>query len=114
MTLGDLRVLFSTLISEHVVWINRDKGLGLGWEVMMDEGMDRITQKDPTSDHMRNSNHERGLAQDLVLRLNGVVQTSSAAHEVSGQKWETRHPLCRNGRKWGDGGHYSLEFQGVK
>ena len=76
--------------------------------------MERITEKDPTSDHMKNSLHHLGLANDLDLYFNGVYLTRTEDHKFSGDKWKSMHPLCRWGGdfKHPDGNHYSLEWQG--
>jgi len=113
MTLSEAQVLFTSLIAAHVNWINNEHGLGLGVNVAFDEVAENITTKDPTSDHMKNSNHHRRLAADLLMFINGVYQEDSEAHEESAAIWLTRHPLCRNGIGWGDGGHYSIEWGGV-
>lgn len=110
MTLGDMRRLFTKLICEHVLWIIENSP----YEVAFDEGRDAITKKDPTSDHMKGSCHEVGLAQDLLFYLNKEYITTTETHLFSGIKWKTRHPLCRWGGDWGDGNHYSFEYQGRK
>lgn len=111
MTLKQARILFTTLIAEHVVWINSKYGAGLETKVAFDEVTERITEKDPTSDHMKNSLHHSGLAADLNMYIGGVYQKATMAHEFSGQMWESRHPLCRWGGRFGDGNHYSIEWQ---
>jgi len=90
MTFGEKRKLFTKLICEHVLWL-----LAEGFEVTFDEGLDRLTEKDRTSDHMKNSLHGVGLAQDLNLFINGVWLTTTESHKRSGEKWESRHELCR-------------------
>ena len=112
MTHKDARILFTSLISTHIDWINNEHGLGLDVKVYMGEGTEDLTKKDPTSDHRKGSLHHLGLAMDLHMDIGGVYQEGSEAHNVSGEIWESRHPLCRNGRKWGDGNHYSLEWEG--
>jgi len=98
MTLGDLRRLFTKLICEHVLWINSVPG----YAVAIGEGMDRKTDKDPTTDHMVKSLHEVGLAQDLDLYYNGAYQKATDDHKFSGLVWEKRHPLCRWGGRFGE------------
>lgn len=63
---------------------------------------------------IRNSGHQRKLAQDLDLFIDGVYQTTTEAHRPFGEWWEKQHPLARWGGRFGDGNHYSFEFQGVK
>jgi len=79
MTLGEKRKLFTKLICEHVLWL-----IAEGFEVTFDEGLDRLTAKDPTSDHMKNSLHGIGLGQDLNL-LWGVAHDNRVTPAVRGE-----------------------------
>ena len=63
---------------------------------------------------IRNSVHQDKLAIDLNLFKNGVYLSSSEDHRLLGEYWETLHPLCRWGGRWGDGNHYSVENMGRK
>lgn len=63
---------------------------------------------------IRNSVHGDKLAIDLNLFRNGAWLASTDDHRPLGEYWETLHPLCRWGGRWGDGNHYSVEFQGRK
>jgi hypothetical protein len=111
-----MRCLFTRLIAELVLWVNEQPG----HQAAFDEVTERVTAKDPTSDHMKNSVHHVGLAADLLLYINGVYQESSEAHRAIGEKWKSMHPLCRwggdfrraDGRPRPDGNHYSFEYQG--
>ena len=107
VTLREGRVLFTRLLSEHVLWLFEQ-----GYEVAYDEVTERLTAKDPTSDHMKQSLHHLGLAGDLNLYRNGTYLADTEHHRVSGEKWETRHPLCRWGGRFHDGNHYSVEWGG--
>lgn len=113
MTHKKARILFTSLMAAHVDWINNQHGLGIGVKVYFGEGTEDLTQRDPTSDHMKGSLHHLGLAMDLHMDINGVYQKNSEAHEYSGQVWESRHPLCRWGGRFGDGNHYGLTWKGV-
>lgn len=110
MTLREARVLFTRLIIDQVRWMNENPG----WEVALGEGLDRRTAKDPTSDHMKNSLHDLGLAQDLDLYIDKEYQKNTIAHAFAGERWERQHELCRWGGHFGDGNHYSIEWNGVK
>lgn len=63
---------------------------------------------------IRNSLHELKLALDLDLFRDGNYLADTEAHRPLGEYWETLHPLCRWGGRWGDGNHYSVEYQGRK
>lgn len=61
-----------------------------------------------------NSLHGKRLAIDFNLFINGKYQTTTKAHQPLGEFWELLHPLCRWGGRFGDGNHYSMEYEGVK
>jgi len=92
--------------------------LALGFEIALDEGMDRITPKDPTSDHMPNSLHLIGLAQDLDLYKEGKYLMDTLEYTQLGEAWEAlgrsrNWPLAWGGRfSKPDGNHFSWEWQG--
>jgi len=117
MKLAEKRVLFSKLIAEHLLWLNSFEGV----HACFDEVTERITAKDPSSDHMRRSLHHEGLAADINLYDEKWLYLSKTEdHLFSGEVWERRHPLCRWGGRFGgsssglgkDGNHYSLEHEG--
>ncbi len=114
LTLRTARCGFSRAIAELIIFAN-----SVGYDVAMAEGMDRLTEKDPTTDHMPKSLHEIGLAQDLDLYLNGVYLMDSEDHRVLGDWWEEygkTHglPLVWGGNfKKPDGNHYSLKWLGI-
>jgi hypothetical protein len=114
MTLRQARCAFTIAIAELILF-----AISEGYEIAMGEGMDRITAKDPTSDHMKGSNHDIGLANDLDLYLNGVYLMDSEDHLVLGTWWEeygVEHglPLVWGGNfSKPDGTHYSFRWKGV-
>jgi hypothetical protein len=61
-----------------------------------------------------NSLHLDGLAIDLHLYRDGAYLPDTSAHRELGEWWERQHPLARWGGRFGDGNHYSLEWQGRK
>lgn len=63
---------------------------------------------------IKNSLHTKKLAIDLNLFRNGKYLSSTESHRQLGLYWETLHPLCRWGGRFGDGNHYSLEHEGLK
>ena len=90
----------------------------LKYEIALDEGMDRITEKDPTTDHMKGSLHEIGLAQDIALYLNGVWLNATEDYEPLGTWWEDYGVSHGLPLVWGgnfskpDGDHFSLRWGG--
>ena len=100
MTLGEQQELFSDLYTEHIQWL-----YGRGYKVRMGDvfAHDR---------HKPNSNHYIKLAGDINLFKDGEYLTETEQHRESGEKWESRHELCRWGGRFNDGNHYSLIHHG--
>lgn len=109
MSLRKDRCEFTKCICQLVLF-----AYNMGYEASFDEVTEKITKKDPTSDHMPHSNHHVGLAADINLFRNGVYLKNTEDHAILGAKWKTMHPLARWGGDWGDGNHYSFEYMGRK
>jgi hypothetical protein len=58
--------------------------------------------------------HQLSLAVDLNLFKDGKYLELSDDHKPFGEWWEKQYELARWGGHWGDGNHYSFEFNGVK
>lgn len=58
--------------------------------------------------------HRESLAVDISLFKDGVYLTSSDDYAFAGRQWEALHSLARWGGKFGDGNHFSFEWQGRK
>ena len=67
---------------------------------------------------IRRSLHNLGLAIDIQLfkKVNDVwvYCEKSAEYEPVGTFWEGLHPEARWGGRFGDGGHFSIAYQGIK
>lgn len=111
MRLGEKQELFSRLMAEHVVWLYEQ-----GYAV-------RSGDYFASTGHRPGSNHYIKLAADLNLFLEGEYLDETMDHQESGEKWESRHELCRWGGNWDkddhpgepgedDGNHYSLIHEG--
>ena len=121
MTLREARCIFTKCDAELTLW-----AFSQGFEVANAEGMDRITDKDPTTDHMKGGLHGIGLAQDKDLYKNGVYLTKSEDHAPLGARWKVMGQLYGLALAWGgdfkdkdgkpkpDGNHYSLQWLGQK
>ena len=113
MTLREARCIFTKHLAMLVLDIIEE-----GYEVAFDEVTERITAKDPTSDHMPNSLHHLGLAADLLLYRNGVYLSKSEEYTQFGERWEAfgkEHNIpLRWGGRFKDGNHFSLEWGGKK
>lgn len=114
MKLSSARVLFTESIVRLILFM-----ISQGERPAFDEGLDRITAKDPTSDHMKGSLHNIGLAQDIVLyNKDGSVKDKTEDHFKYGLWWEDYGKSINIPLRWGgrfkDGNHYSFEWGGVK
>ena len=79
------------------------------------EGADFVTTKDLTTDHMRNSLHELGLAQDIHLYdEDGNYLTKTEDYTELGAYWESLDYEFAWGGRFGDGNHFSLKYGGRK
>lgn len=102
MKLGLKQELFGRLYAEHLVWLTEQ-----GYQYRLGDVFAR-------EGHMEGSMHYLKLAGDINLFRDGEFLTRTLDHKFSGEKWKTRHPLCR----WGgdfrkkDGNHYSLTHNG--
>jgi hypothetical protein len=57
--------------------------------------------------------HTKRLAIDLNLFHHGRYLTSTLAYEPIGLHWESLDTGCRWGGRWGDGNHFSMEWEGM-
>lgn len=94
--LFDRRALFTRLLPRLI-----DK--------MIQDGFSPLLGRDGLK-HMKNSLHYDGLAVDIDLFKDGVYLDKSEDHKIFGEYWESLHPECAWGGRWGDGNHYSLAF----
>jgi len=116
--LGDLQKVFSKLIAEHTLWLYHQGYECTEGDAYRDERShgkigEKLIRADGKKVYGRkNSNHKIRLAKDINLFRDGKFLTRTVDHKLSGQKWETRHPLCRCGGRFDDGNHYSMEYKG--
>ena len=113
MTLREARCAFTLALADLIRWATDQ-----GYEVALDEATERITDKDPTSDHRPGSLHHLGLAADLNLYFDGRYLSETANHLPLGEYWERlgrerNLPLAWGGR-FNDGNHYSFSWGGKK
>jgi hypothetical protein len=98
--LGDKRKLFTRCIHRL---LNR----------MLADGYDPMIGRDGEK-HMKNSLHYDGLAMDIILTKDGEILDKTQDHQVFGEYWESLHPDCCWGGRFGDGNHYSVITGGRK
>jgi len=112
MTLREARCAFTALLPNL---IRQAHALGLecaAGEVQRDPRVALLNAQ--TGKGIKNSVHLQGLAIDLHLYRGGRYLTQTEDHTQLGEWWERQHPLARWGGRWGDGNHYSFEWQGRK
>lgn len=63
---------------------------------------------------IRVSAHGKRLAIDLNAFKDGKYLIHTEDWKEIGEIWESLHPDCRWGGRFGDGNHLSMEFEGVK
>jgi hypothetical protein len=116
MSLHEKQVLFARLLGEFIVWIFQQPGyaiVGGDWHRTAEQAAENAVK----GVGIVHSLHMILLACDLSLFLNGVYRTDTDAYRPLGEKWKSMHPLCR----WGgdfttrpDGGHFSIEHEGIR
>lgn len=107
MRLRELQSVFAILVAHLLL-----RAHIMGLEVTLGEAW-----RSEAEAHRRgfsNSNHRRRLAIDINLFKDGKWLTRTEDHQELGEWWEQQHPLARWGGRFGDGNHYSLEWNGVK
>lgn len=114
MTLGAKQRLFAQQIAYLIIWAYDN-----GYELTLAEAYrtpEQAALNARAGTGIANSLHTKRLALDLNLFKGGVFLTSSEAHRPLGEKWESMHELCRWGGRFSrpDGGHYSIEHEGVR
>lgn len=63
---------------------------------------------------IRNSLHQKRLAVDFNVFKDGKLLTDGSQFEDLGVYWEGLAPDCRWGGRFKDGGHFSLEHEGIR
>ena len=111
MRLGERQELFSILIAQHILWLHK-----MGYQVRLGDAFrdprvhGKVGEKKGYSKAF--SMHKDKCAVDINLFYDGKFLTKTKDHEESGEKWESRHPLCYWGGRIDDGNHYSLSYEG--
>lgn len=112
MTLREARCAFTALLPSL---IRKAHELGLevaAGELQRDPRIAALNAKAGTG--IAQSVHLQGLAIDLHLYRGGRYLMATDDHKTLGEWWEKQHRLARWGGRWGDGNHYSFEWQGRK
>ena len=113
LRLGELQEIHAYLIAQHIVWLYKQ-----GYRVRQGDAFrdprvhGEIGEKEGYGHAY--SMHKSKCANDLNLFKNGRYLNETRHHKASGEKWESRHPLCCWGGRFNDGNHYSMTWQGRK
>lgn len=114
MTLLEKQKMFMVNLGKFLVWLAANNHEVTGGELQRTEAQAEINAKSGVG--ISNSLHKKCLAIDLKLFNGGVYQTDSLPYTGAGAYWKSLHPLNRWGGdfKKQDGGHFSMEHEGVK
>lgn len=109
--LGKKQELFAFLFNKLMDFLH-DQGYRMRFgEALRTEDQQEIYLRTGAS-RVKRSLHQDKLAIDINLFKDGEFLTETEDHEPLGIYWESLHPLCRWGGRFGDGNHYSLEHEG--
>lgn len=115
MELGDKQRLFVECLGKLIQF-----AYAQGFKLTLGRGRVSPAENTAQGGHPQ-STHLLGLAQDLNLfddldhdGEDDDWAKSTEAHRPLGEFWETLHPLCCWGGRWGDGNHYSITHGGIK
>ena len=108
MTLRQKQSRFAQLISQLILWAF-DQGyeitLGEAWRP--DEMQEIYLAQGKTK--TKASRHQKRLAEDLNLFINGEYQTDLEAYRPLGEKWKSMDRNCVWGGEWGwDANHFQF------
>ena len=114
MTLSEKQRLFMRLLGRFLTWIYQE-----GYEVIggeLQRGKLQAEANAASGVGIANSLHLKCLAIDLSLIVNGKYKTDTLAYSALGAYWKALHPLARWGGDFSkpDGGHFSIEHEGVR
>lgn len=113
LRLGEKQEIFSYLIAQHVLWLYKQGYRVRSGDYFRDPRVHgAVGEKESYSNAY--SMHKDKCAADLNLFKNGKYLTKTSDHKKSGEKWESRHPLCCWGGRFNDGNHYSITHEGRK
>lgn len=110
LTLGQKQRLFVRLVSELIAF-----AYGRGFELSFGDAYRSPQQAQANADAgtgIARSLHCERLAIDFNLFRDGKYLSRSEDHAELGTFWESLHPLCKWGGRFGDGNHYSLTHGG--
>ena len=109
MSLRDHQIKFARLVPRLI-----DKAVELGYGVTLGDAY-----RDPRATYGSEvSLHKSRLAIDINLFARAgegwTYLSRTADHLPLGEWWEQQDPDCAWGGRWGDGNHYSLQYEGRK
>ena len=107
MGLGTKQRLFAKNIGKLIEW-----AYDHGYELTFGDAF-RDAETMARRGHPR-SNHGSRLAVDFNLFIDGVYQTTTAAHAPMGEYWKSLHEDNAWGGDFNDGNHYSMAHGGRK
>lgn len=112
MTLRQRQSLFAKMLISLMSY-----ALAQGYEITLGEAYrspEEAARLAKLGKGIKRSLHCDKLAIDLNLFKDGKYLSANSAHEFLGVYWESLHPDCCWGGRFGDGNHYSVTYQGRK
>lgn len=112
LTLGQKQRLFVQLVGRLIAWAYAN-----GYELTFGEALRtqaQATANAASGKGISNSLHLIKLAIDLNLFREGLYLKDTPLYEPLGLYWESLHPLCAWGGRFGDGNHFSITHGGRK
>lgn len=112
MTLGEKQRLFTRLIGQLISY-----AYSHGFELTFGDAFRSPEQAAINAKKgigIVNSLHSQRLAVDFNLFIAGEYISDGSKYKPLGDYWESLHPLCVWGGRFGDGNHFSCTHNGIK
>lgn len=107
MRLSERQRLFTRLVGRLIEWaFEHDFELTFGEAYRTQEQQE--LHRAAGRSWVKRSLHQDRLAVDFNLFLDDEYQADSEAYRSLGEYWESLHPACRWGGRFGDGNHFEL------
>lgn len=102
MKRSEKQQLFSKTMAAFITWIYTLPGYGVAeGECFRPPEMQALYFKQGKSKIKTGGNHGKCLAKDLNLFIKGKYITDKEEYRLLGEKWESMHPSCRWGGRFG-------------
>lgn len=108
MSLRKHQSIFLKNVAKLITWAFEQGYELTGGELYRTEEQQNIYRKNGTS-KVQVSKHQKRLAIDLNLFIDGIYQTKNEAYRELAAYWKSLHPKNKAGYDWGwDGNHFEM------